>query len=71
MIAKKQDQFVFYSVKVPKMRELIIIDGIIGTGLYYAIQIYTSSKVLGIIASIVGVTGIKQASVMWKSYTSK
>ena len=58
----KQNQFVFYIVKAPRIKDLLIIDGMIGTVLYYTFKQSTSSEIIGFIASMVGVTGIKKTA---------
>lgn len=76
MAIKAQPQFVVYTIKVPRIKrstikEFLIVDVIIGTGLYYAFKLYTSSEVIGLIGSIVGVTGIRQTTSIIKKTRAK
>ena len=63
MAINKQSQFVFYVVKAPNIKDFLIFDGLIGTGLFYTFKIATSNVVFGIIGSMVGVAAIKRMPV--------
>lgn len=63
MKLKKQQPFVFYTIKGSTIKKFLILDCITGTGLYYALKIYSSSVVIGILGSMVGVEGVRKISV--------
>ena len=63
MVMRSQGQFVFYIVKLPNIKDFVIIDGLMGTCIYYAFKLVTSSAVIGFIASTVGVAGIRGLSI--------
>ena len=62
----KQNQFVFYIIEVPTIKDFLIIDGIIGTVLYYVFKQSTSSEIIGFIGSMIGVTGLRK-TIFFKS----
>ena len=61
-VMNKQNQFIFYTVEISSLKNILIIDGVMGTALYYVFKQSTSSEIVGFIASMIGVTGIRQLS---------
>ena len=59
-VMNKQNQFVFYTVEISSLKDILIIDGIIGTVLYYVSKQFTSSEIVGFLASMIGVMGIRK-----------
>ena len=66
MAINEQSQFVFYVVKAPNIKDILIFDGLIGTGLFYTFKIATSHVIFGIVGSMVGVAAIKRMPVFRK-----
>ena len=64
MAINKQSQFVFYVVKAPNIKDFLIFDGLIGSGLFYTLKIATSNIVIGMIGSMIGVAAIKRMPVL-------
>jgi hypothetical protein len=65
--SKKQNQVVFYTVKVSSIKKFLIIDLVTGTGIYYVVKIISANVLIAIVGSIVGVEGIKRKSVFCKN----
>jgi hypothetical protein len=59
---KKHNKVVFYIIKGSTIIKFIIIDCITSTSLYYLIKLITSSILIGLVGSIVGIEGIKRVS---------
>ena len=57
---KKQNQFVFYTIKGSTIKKFLILDCLTSTGIYYVIQIISSSALIGFVGSIVGTECIKR-----------
>ncbi|WP_446715627.1 hypothetical protein [Bacillus sp. OTU530] len=57
---KKQNQVVFYTIKGSTIKKFLILDCITSTGIYYVIQIISSSALIGFVGSIVGTECIKR-----------
>ncbi|MFP3126739.1 hypothetical protein OH784_29530 [Ectobacillus funiculus] len=60
MRKKKQNQVVFYTIKGSTIKKFLILDCITSTGIYYVIQIISSSALIGFVGSIVGTECIKR-----------
>ncbi|KKI91219.1 hypothetical protein WQ54_15980 [Bacillus sp. SA1-12] len=63
MRIKKRNRVIFQSIKGSTITKFLIIDCIICTGIYYAINLFTSSVLIGIAGSLIGTEGIKKVSV--------
>lgn len=57
----KQSQVVIYVIKASTILKFIVIEGIVGTGVYYGIELSTSSAFIAFVGSIVVIEGIKWA----------
>jgi hypothetical protein len=57
-----QNQVVFYTIKGSSIRKFLIIEIVTGTGIYYALKLFSSSVLIAMIGSIVGIEGIKRTS---------
>ena len=57
----KQSRVVIYVIKASTILKFIVIEGIVGTGAYYGIELSTSSAFIAFVGSIVVIEGIKWA----------
>ncbi|MFJ7746440.1 hypothetical protein [Peribacillus sp. NPDC097295] len=57
---KRKNQIVFYTVKGSTIKNFLIIDMIMGTGIYYVVKMISTSVLMGMIGSYVGSEGIKR-----------
>lgn len=55
-----EKQPIFYSLESKVVKKFIVVDIIIGTGLYYMCRASFSSEAAGIIGSIIGTEGIRR-----------
>jgi hypothetical protein len=67
----EQNGVIFYSITVPRKKRLaikdfFIIDCIVGTSLYYTLKVCSSSELLSLFGSMIGVTSIKQTAFLIK-----
>ena len=57
---KSQNQVVFYTIKESTIKKILILDIIVGTGIYYSFKIISSSVLVGVWGSIVCTQCIKR-----------
>jgi len=60
---KKQNQVFFYTIKGSTIKKFLILDFIVGTGIYYILKIISSSVLVGILGSYICTEGIKRLPV--------
>lgn len=59
-VRAEKNQMVFYSIKASSIKNFLVIDLFVGTGIYYIVKIIASSMVIGMISSMLGTEGIKK-----------
>ncbi|MCQ6563208.1 hypothetical protein NNL21_31535 [Paenibacillus mendelii] len=59
--AGKDNQFVVYIIKGSTIRRFLILDLILGTGIYYVVKFIFASVLIASAGSIVGTEGVKRA----------
>ncbi|WP_240269809.1 hypothetical protein [Paenibacillus timonensis] len=59
----KQRPFIFVTIKASTIRNILILDLIAGTGLYYLIKLATASVLLGTMGSALGTEAMKRIPV--------
>ncbi|TWE00621.1 hypothetical protein FB545_2956 [Peribacillus frigoritolerans] len=64
---KKNDQFVIYIIKGSTIKRFLILDLIIGSGIFYVVKFISSSILIASASSFVGTEGIKKAPKVLKS----
>ncbi|WP_285768431.1 hypothetical protein [Peribacillus sp. SI8-4] len=57
----KDTQIVFYVIKGSAIKKFLVLDLIVGTGIYFTIKIISSSIIMASVGSFIGTEGIKQA----------
>ncbi|PHD75920.1 hypothetical protein COF64_10960 [Bacillus sp. AFS043905] len=67
MSMKKNDQFVIYIIKGSTIKRFLILDLIIGSGIFYVVKFISSSILIASASSFVGTEGIKKAPKVLKS----
>ncbi|WP_178022023.1 hypothetical protein [uncultured Paenibacillus sp.] len=60
MAEAKQHPFIFVTIKASTIRNILILDLIAGTGLYYLIKLATASVLLGTMGSALGTEAMKR-----------
>ena len=60
MTVNKQNDVVFYSIEGSTIKKFLIIDLLIGSGIFYAIKIISASVLMGMAGSMIGAEGIKR-----------
>ena len=60
MTVNNQNDVVFYSIEGSTIKKFLIIDLLIGSGLFYAIKIISASVLMGMAGSMIGAEGIKR-----------
>ncbi|AOZ90902.1 hypothetical protein PNBC_02625 [Paenibacillus crassostreae] len=60
--SKKQNQFVFYTIKGSTIKKFLILDLVTGSVIYFAVKIIYSSILIATVGSIIGTEGIKKIS---------
>ncbi len=60
MMGKKNNQFVFYTIKSSTIKKFVIIDLVTGTGIYWTVNFISSSALIAIISCILGTKKIKK-----------
>ncbi|GJM79475.1 hypothetical protein MJ257_13895 [Paenibacillus timonensis] len=63
MAEMKQRPFIFVTIKASTIRNILILDLIAGTGLYYLIKLATASVLLGTMGSALGTEAMKRIPV--------
>lgn len=63
MAETKQRPFIFVTIKASTIRNILILDLIAGTGLYYLIKLATASVLLGTMGSALGTEAMKRIPV--------
>ncbi|MFD6209509.1 MULTISPECIES: hypothetical protein [unclassified Peribacillus] len=58
---KKNNSIVFYVIKGSTIKKFLILDLVVGTGIYFAVKFISSSLLMASLASIIGTEGIKKA----------
>ncbi|WP_376774435.1 hypothetical protein [Paenibacillus eucommiae] len=64
----KNSQMVVYFIKGSTIKKFVILDIIVGTGIYYVVKIICSSVLAASVGSIIGTEGIKRAPKIFKKY---
>ncbi|WP_026049051.1 hypothetical protein [Bacillus bingmayongensis] len=59
-MGKKNNQFVFYTIKSSTIKKFVIIDLVTGTGIYWTVNFISSSALIAIISCILGTKKIKK-----------
>ncbi len=59
MNIKTNNQVVFYSIQGSTIKKFLLLDFILGTGIYYLVKIISSSILIGSIGSFICTEGIK------------
>ncbi|PQD95324.1 hypothetical protein CYL18_10860 [Pradoshia eiseniae] len=67
----EQSQFVFYLIESSAIKQFFLLDMLTGTGLYYLCKFCSSSILIGMIGSVVGVEGIRRAGFMIRNLASR
>ncbi len=62
MNIKTNNQVVFYSIQGSTIKKFLLLDFILGTGIYYLVKIISSSILIGSIGSFICTEGIKRLS---------
>ncbi|MFB4212617.1 hypothetical protein ACE1TH_11970 [Shouchella sp. JSM 1781072] len=57
---KGNHKFVFYTIKVTKLKRFLLLDMVAGTGIYFTVKVVTASVVAGMVGSVIGTEGIKR-----------
>ncbi|WP_455660380.1 hypothetical protein [Pradoshia sp.] len=70
-LKKEQNEFVFYLIEISSIKQFLLLDLLTGTVLYYLFKLYFSSRLIGMIASFVGVEGIRKIGVVIKNMSSR
>lgn len=63
MAEMKQRPFIFVTINASTIRNILILDLIAGTGLYYLIKLATASVLLGTMGSALGTEAMKRIPV--------
>ena len=66
MNIKEQNQAVFYSIEGSFIKRFLIIDIVMGSGIFYAVKIISTSVLIGMAASVMGTEGMKRIPKWWK-----
>ncbi|MFS0785278.1 hypothetical protein ABC345_02720 [Shouchella sp. 1P09AA] len=57
---KGNHKFVFYTIKVTKLKRFLLLDMVAGTGIYFTVKVVTASVVAGMVGSVIGTEGMKR-----------
>lgn len=57
---KGNHKFVFYTIKVTKLKRFLLLDMMAGTGIYFTVKVVTASVVAGMVGSVIGTEGLKR-----------
>ncbi|UVI33246.1 hypothetical protein [Paenibacillus spongiae] len=68
MKTDKNSQFVVYIIKGSTIKRFLILDLIVGTGIFYVVKFVLSSVLIASVGSIVGTEGIKRAPKIIKKW---
>lgn len=58
---KKNNQIVIYIIKGSTIKRFLILDLIIGSGIFYVVKFISSSILIASVSSFIGTEGIKKA----------
>ncbi|MDO7486889.1 hypothetical protein Q5O89_15890 [Peribacillus frigoritolerans] len=68
MLRRKQnDQIVIYIIKGSTIKRFLILDLIIGSGIFYVVKFISSSIIIASASSFIGTEGIKKAPKVLKT----
>ncbi|MDQ0225878.1 hypothetical protein [Metabacillus niabensis] len=62
-----QNKILFYTIKGSSIKQFFIIDLVVGTGIYYGVETFSSNVVIAIIGCVIGTEGIKRIPKLIKS----
>ncbi|WP_157076920.1 hypothetical protein [Halalkalibacter krulwichiae] len=57
---KQRETFVFYTIKSAAISSFVMIDLVAGSGIYYALYFLSSSMIVAMAGSAVGIYGVKK-----------
>ncbi|MEY9866451.1 hypothetical protein ABIE66_001830 [Peribacillus sp. B2I2] len=64
---EKNNQIVIYIIKGSTIKKFLILDLIIGSGIFYVVKFISSSVIIASVSSFIGTEGIKKAPKVLKN----